>query len=152
MRCTPCITYVAKLPSKCMYWLRIWEFSPLHTLSNIRPYQSLFDISVFNEKLEKWRKLRELIKEDMFFMLFGGISLVQFDRPWLSPCVSFLLERMESQAGQGQNLVRCSCPSIGEWALSMSQGRTFRIVSTDSQCLLKFIPLCITKDRTWGLL
>ena len=44
-------------------------------------------------------KLRELIKGDMLFMLFGGISLVQFDGHWLSLCVPFLLERIESQAG-----------------------------------------------------
>ena len=58
-----------------------------------------FYISIFNEKLGKWRKLRELIKGDMLFMLFGGISLVQFDGHWLSLCVPFLLERIESQAG-----------------------------------------------------
>ena len=96
--------------------------------------------------------MRELIKGDMLFMLFGGISLVQFDGHWLSLCVPFLLERIESQAGYRQNLVRCSCPSVGEWASSMSQGRTSRIVSTGSQCLLKFIPLFVIRDRTWGLL
>lgn len=57
-----------------------------------------------NEKLGNWRKLKELLKENMLFMVFGDVTLIQFSRYLLSLYVSFLLKRIESWAGQRRSM------------------------------------------------
>lgn len=66
----------------------------------LRPFMSLWGLASVNsgmarnERLGNWRKLRELLKEAMLFVVFGGASLIQFSSYLLSLCVSFLLERI----------------------------------------------------------
>lgn len=103
-----------------------------------------------NERLGNWRKLGELLKEDMLFMMFDA-TLIQFSRYLLTLCVSFPLERIESQAGQRRNMGIWACRS---GTASHQQGSGFHLLggkvhqrlSKGSKWVWKAMPSCIIRD------
>lgn len=76
----------------------------LLSLTSLRGMAAVNSVMARNETLGNGRKLKELLKENMLFVVFGDVTLVQFSRYLLSLYRSFLLGRVESWAGQRRSM------------------------------------------------
>lgn len=79
---------------------------PGHLLSLTLPWgmAAVNSVMARNERLGNWWNLRELLKEDVLFMVFVDVTLIRFSRYSLNLSMSFLLGRIKSWAGQRRNM------------------------------------------------